>query len=59
MLEAGPRRQGDCRGSNLAGAVGLSTLAVIGWGLLEAVSRRRARLGAPSSGAAAGKGVVA
>jgi hypothetical protein len=43
VLVASPRRQGSCRGSNVAGAVGVVALAVAGLGVYEALARRRDR----------------
>lgn len=44
VLEAGPRRQGTCRGSNVAGAVGISAVALAAVAWAEVRSRRRHRV---------------
>lgn len=41
VLVASPRRQGGCRGSNVAGAVGIVALVAAGIGAYEVVVRRR------------------
>lgn len=43
VLEAGPRRKGDCRDSNVATAVVITAVAVIGLVAAEFASRRRRR----------------
>lgn len=43
VLEAGPRRKGDCRDSNVATAVVITAVAIIGLAAAEFASRRRRR----------------